>query len=228
MRTRYAEAIGAAREGVQSVNYLAHLYLAGDEPDDLIGNLMGDFVKGPVEKDSGNRIHAGILLHRRIDAYTDSHRLVLQSKRRIRPVLRRFAGILVDVYFDHFLARNWPRYSSVSLRDYSRLVYAILDEHLDALPPRMQRSVEHMIEHDLLMSYRELAGVERALLGIQWRLKRKNPLAEGIADLSLNYRALATDFAAFFPDLISFVLRQHGLAGSSRFWRQNFRQHISK
>jgi acyl carrier protein phosphodiesterase len=145
MRARFAEAIGAAREGVQSVNYLAHLYLAGDEPDDLIGNLMGDFVRGPVESDSVDRVNAGILLHRRIDTYTDSHCLVLQSKRRIRHVLRRFSGILVDVYFDHFLARNWSRYSSVSLREYSRLVYGILEEHSDALPPRMHRSVEYMI-----------------------------------------------------------------------------------
>jgi len=166
---------------------------------------MGDFVKGRVDPDLSPAIRWGILVHRRVDSFTDAHAVFRCSKRRIRPEFRRFAGILVDLYYDHFLARQWARYSAVPLEDFSQAVYRILQERHHSFPPTMQRSMSYMVANELLQSYRELEGIARALQGIEGRLKRPSRLREAIADLEDNHQALADDFATFFPDLIRFV-----------------------
>lgn len=187
------------------MNYLAHLYLAGDHPESLVGGLMGDFVKGAVDLRLSPRLRRGILQHRRIDAYTDAHPVTAASRRRMRPPYRRYAGILVDVFYDHFLARHWRRYSAVPLREFTRAAYEALQAHYPQLPPAMQRSVRHMLAVDLLMSYREIDGVARALSGIHGRLKRDNPLDTAVRELLRLYPELEADFGAFFPQLADYV-----------------------
>jgi acyl carrier protein phosphodiesterase len=187
------------------VNYLAHLYLAGDDPQSLVGSLMGDFAKGTIDPALPPAIRHGVWLHRRIDSYTDTHPTVMDSKRRIRPEFRRYAGILIDLYYDHYLARNWSNYSDVPLDDFSRTVYRVVDANHHSFPVRMQRSMSYMTGNGLLQSYREIEGIERALSGIETRLKRPSRLREAIVDLEHNYLALADDFAAFFPELIRYV-----------------------
>jgi acyl carrier protein phosphodiesterase len=187
------------------VNYLAHLYLAGDDPESFIGGLMGDFVKGAVDQTLPPTIRHGVWLHRRIDSYTDAHPTVMKSKRRIRSGFRRYAGILVDLYYDHFLARDWSKYSDVPLDDFAQTVYRVLDVHHQRFPAPMQRSMSYMTENRLLQSYRELSGIERALRGIETRLKRPIRLREAIVDLQHNHMVLAEDFATFFPDLVLYV-----------------------
>ena len=192
---------------MQLVNYLAHLYLAGDDPEAFIGSLMGDFVKGAIDPALPPVLRHGVWLHRRIDSYTDAHPTVIRSKRRIRPGFRRYAGVLVDLYYDHFLARDWANYSDVPLDEFAQAVYRILDRHHHRFPARMQRSMSYMKENGLLQSYREISGIERALRGIETRLKRPSRLREATADLEHNHAALADDFAAFFPDLIRHVAK---------------------
>jgi acyl carrier protein phosphodiesterase len=187
------------------LNYLAHLYLSDDDPESLVGSLMGDFVKGRVDPDLLPEIRWGVLLHRRVDSFTDAHAVFRRSKRRIRPEFRRFAGILVDLYYDHFLARQWTRYSAIPLEDFARSVYRILQERQHSFPATMQRSMSYMVTNELLQSYTELQGIERALHGIEGRLKRPSRLREAIVDLEQNHQALAGDFDTFFPDLIRFV-----------------------
>lgn len=187
------------------MNYLAHLYLADEDPGSLIGSLLGDFVKGPIDQSLPRDLRQGILIHRKVDVYTDAHPVFHRSRQRVRPQLRRYAGILVDIYYDHFLAQDWSRYSSRSLRDFSRFVYRTLDAHYQELPVPMQRMVTGMIASDLLMSYRELEGIGRALQRIEGRLKRESRLGEGVQDLKLNHTALKTDFEDFFPQLIAYV-----------------------
>ena len=187
------------------MNYLAHLYLADDDPESVIGSLMGDFVKGRIDGTLSPGIHWGVTVHRKIDAFTDAHAVFRGSKRRLRPEFRRYGGILVDLYYDHFLAVNWPRYSDVPLEDYSRRVYRILEEHSKNLPPRMQRSVSYTIANDLLLSYREIDGIRRALQGIEGRLKRASRLRDAVLDLQHNYASLQADFDRFFPELIGYV-----------------------
>jgi acyl carrier protein phosphodiesterase len=187
------------------MNYLAHLFFAEDDPDSVVGSLMGDFVKGRVPDDLPPKLRAGILLHRRIDSYTDAHPIFGRSRCRLRPELRRYGGILVDMFYDHFLARDWERYSHVTLGPFSHAVYSILAEYPLPLPPRMQRSVSYMIEHDLLVSYREIGGIGRALQGIERRLKRENRISDGVRDLQDHYDDFRGDFEAFFSQLIGFA-----------------------
>lgn len=189
-----------------TVNYLAHLYLADDDPEFLVGSLLGDFLKGPLDERLAGGLRQGVLIHRKIDVYTDAHPLFRRSKQRLRPQFRRYGGILIDIYYDHFLAGNWSRYSPLSLRDFSGQVYRILEVYYPDLPPSMQRMVSGMIANDLLMSYRELDGIGRALQRIEHRLKRRESrLGDAVEDLALNYTELRTDFEAFFPQLIAYV-----------------------
>ena len=197
------------------MNYLVHLYLADATPESLIGNLMGDFAKGHIDQNLSPVTRQGIALHRRIDVFTDSHPFFVQSRQRIHPQFRRYSGILVDIFYDHFLARDWALYSTLSLPCFAHLVYSILTAHYDNLPPPMRRSVSYMIANDLLLSYREVAGIERALQGIENRLKRPNRLGEAVAELCDNYDSLATDFAAFFPELTAYVAQAKAMLPGS-------------
>lgn len=187
------------------MNYLAHLYLSDGDPESLVGSLMGDFVKGRVDPGLPPAIRWGILVHRRVDSFTDAHPVFRRSKSRVRPAFRRYAGILVDLYYDHFLAWDWSRYSTIPLEDFAETVYGLLEERQHAFPPSMQRSMSFMVANKLLQSYEELKGIERALQGIEGRLKRPSNLREAIVDLEDNHAALADDFSSFFPDLIRFV-----------------------
>ncbi len=189
------------------MNYLAHLYLSEGDPESRIGSLMGDFAKGRVDPGLAPNIRRGILVHRRIDSFTDAHAVFRRSRARIRPEYRRFSGILIDLFYDHFLARDWGRYSAIPLSDFAQAVYRVVQEHQHSLPPSMQRSMSYMVANGLLQSYAAPEGVERALMGIARRLKRPVPLHAAMADLEANHQALADDFAVFFPDAIRFVRR---------------------
>ncbi len=208
--TRHEGLVGASPECCRQMNYLAHVYLAEDDPESIIGALMGDFAKGRIDPTLAPGIRRGILTHRKVDAFTDAHEVFRASKRRLRPQFRRYGGILVDLYYDHFLAVEWSRYSDVSLMDFSRRVYGVLQEHRMKLPPRMQRSVSYMVNHDLLLSYRDTDGIHRALKGIEGRLKRQSRLRDAIVDLEQNRGLLAADFFAFFPELIAYVRQLQG------------------
>ncbi len=187
------------------MNYLAHLYLADDDAESLIGSLMGDFVKGRVDEGLPAGIRNGVLLHRRVDSFTDAHPVVLRSKARIRPEFRRYAGILIDMFYDHFLARQWHEYASQPLEHFSQRVNQIFADRLHTFPPRMQHSMAYLISNDLLMSYREVGGIAHALAGIEGRLKRPSGLRHAAAELHTNYADLLRDFGEFFPELIDFT-----------------------
>lgn len=187
------------------MNYLAHLYLAGDDPESRVGSLMGDFVKGRVDPARPPAVRRAILQHRHIDSFTDAHPVVQRSKRRIRPPFRRYAGILVDVFYDHYLAANWHHYATEPLGEFAGAVYTLMTTRLNSLPPAMQRSMRYMVRNDLLVSYRQIDGIARALRGIETRLQRPSRLGEAVSELDAAYAALGEDFAEFFPELIAFV-----------------------
>ena len=166
---------------------------------------MGDFVKGRVDPARPPALRHAIFQHRRIDSFTDAHPLVKRSKQRIHPEFRRYAGILIDVFFDHFLATEWRRYAAVPLDEFVEHVYNQVNRHLQALPPRMQLSMRYMVANDLLRSYRTVDGIGQALRGIETRLPRPSRLGEAVTELESAYLALRGDFTEFFPQLIRFV-----------------------
>jgi acyl carrier protein phosphodiesterase len=183
------------------MNYLAHFYLAGPDPQALIGGLLGDFAKGPVAATLPPAVRHALVQHRRIDAFTDAHPVVSRSRQRLGAELRRYAGILVDVYYDHLLARDWPCYPLTPLRSFVNRVYRVLQAHHAVFPLPMQRSVAYMLAHDLLHSYADLQGIRCALEGIASRLRRANPIAGAMTVLEREDAGLAADFAVFFPEL---------------------------
>jgi len=168
--------------------------------------MVADFVRLREARAYPASVRAGIVMHQRVDSFTDSHSLVAVSKRRMPPPYRRYAGILVDVFYDHFLAAQWRRFSpAVPLEQFSRRAYRVLSEHEPVLPPRLRRILPYMIEQDWLASYRRIAGIERTLQGISRRLRRQNPLPEAASLLGEHYGELESDFLAFFPELMRFV-----------------------
>lgn len=184
------------------MNYLAHLYLAGPDDDHRIGALLGDFMRGQELSSFAGSVQVGVLHHRAVDRFTDSHPVFRQSRDRLAPRFRRFSGVIIDVFYDHFLARGWQRWCRQSLAEFATDVYTVLETRLADLPPRMQRAVRAMIADDWLSSYAEPKNVARALSGLARRVKRENPLGEAIAELARHEAGLSEDFEAFFPALI--------------------------
>ncbi len=191
------------------MNYLAHLFLADDTPESLLGNLLGDFMKGAVKEQFSNSIQQGIELHRKIDSYTDSHPVVRNAKHLISLERRRYAGVLLDVFYDHFLAKYWMNYSSITLKDFSKKVYNILWQNQSILPDKLRLAVPKIIEQDWLNSYQEISGIELALNRLARRAKNGNALAEGIEELNAHYQEIDYSFKNFFPDLIIYVKSQN-------------------
>lgn len=186
------------------MNYLAHLHLGGPRPGQLLGSLYGDFVKGPLAGRFSAEVEAAILLHRRIDAFTDRHPLVRAACARFPAERRRYAGILLDLFFDHCLARHWDAYADEPLARFSARVYRVLDAE-PQLPGRLAQIAPRMAEQDWLGSYRDFAVLERVLGNLQRRLSRPAALDGALDELQRLYPWLLEDFRAFYPQLLAFA-----------------------
>lgn len=185
------------------MNYLAHLFLSDDSPEALLGALLGDFVKGADKNSYPPEVRRSIELHRQIDSYTDSHAIVLAAKRQFALERRRFAGIALDIFYDHCLAKNWAQFSAIPLRTFTNNVYDLLQTQREFLPAKMQEMASVMVAQDWLASYAELDWIELTLERMAKRLTRGAPLAESILDLRTNYQVLEESFLQLFPEMIS-------------------------
>lgn len=192
------------------MNYLAHLQLGGDAPAQLLGSLYGDFVKGPLAGRWPADIEAAIRLHRRIDVFTDSHPLQSQARSRFPAERRRYAGILLDIFFDHCLALRWADYVAEPLPSFTGRVYRVLAAE-PALPERLALIAPRMAAQDWLGSYADFRVLERVLLGMQRRLSRPEGLDGAMVELERLYQPLLADFQQFYPELQAFVARERGL-----------------
>ncbi len=186
------------------MNYLAHLHLGGDQPAQLLGSLYGDFVKGQLRGQWPADIEAAIRLHRRIDVFTDSHPVVAQAKARFPQARRRYAGIIIDIFFDHCLARDWASYAAEPLAQFSGRVYRVLQAE-QQLPERLALIVPRMAAQDWLGSYRDFAVLEQVLWGMRRRLSRPQLLDGAMVELERLYQPLQEDFHAFYPELLRFA-----------------------
>jgi acyl carrier protein phosphodiesterase len=188
------------------MNYLAHLFLARHSGAAMVGGIMGDFVKADVTGRYPPDIAREIQLHRYIDSYTDSHPAVKASARLFAEGRRRYAGILLDVFYDHLLSLQWERWCDEPRQRMLNRFYAALAEHEALLPERLRAMAPHMVERNWLNTYDDFASVQVAVERISMRLSRNgDALRDGIADLRRHYDGIAAGFGAFFPDLLRFT-----------------------
>jgi acyl carrier protein phosphodiesterase len=187
------------------MNFLAHLYLSKSNENILIGNFIADAVKGKKFNNYPKEIKAGILLHREIDNYTDNHPIVKVSKRRLNERYRHYNGVIIDILYDHFLAKNWHKYSEIPLKVYAKNMYAFLQQNNHQFPLRAQNMLPHMIEHNWLVSYASVEGIAKVLAGMNRRTKGISKMDLAVEDLQIHYLELEKDFTAFFEDLIDFT-----------------------
>ena len=183
------------------MNWLAHLRLAPAAPLVRLGNLCGDFVRG-VELDALHpEIVRGVEQHRAVDRFVDAHEVTRRSRRRLLPL--RFAAVLVDVFYDHFLARDWDELGDGRpLAVFTAEVYALRESHAALLPPALQRAVPVMRRQDWLLSYREVDGIDAILRRMSRRSRRAAELGDGAAALRANYSGFDSDFRALWPELV--------------------------
>jgi acyl carrier protein phosphodiesterase len=192
------------------LNYLVHLFLADNTPPCLLGNMMGDFVKGHLDETFPAAIRRGIEMHRQVDAFAHDNPLYRRSKNRLDESYGYFRGVLIDIFYDHFLARNWHRYHPLPLEDFAAGIYRLLEEHFELLPPGLQQVTPRMIEYNWLVSYREVETIERVLERISARLRRPNPIGLGIAELHRNYAGLEADCDLFLAAAQAFTKSWEG------------------
>ena len=190
------------------MNYLAHIRLAGDDPECMIGNFLGDFVKGRLPEDCYTPgIRRGIMMHRRIDAWTDSHEITRECARLISPERRRWGRVILDIFYDHLLAVNWESYSDESLRDFLDRAYGIILGAADIFPERSAARIITIIEDGWIEKYRSVSGLSVVFEGMSRRVRRKNPLSGSERELVAHYDEMNGHFNRFFPEILEYAKR---------------------
>ena len=193
------------------MNFLAHLFLSGspnaaEYSDVLLGNFIADSVPGKQLENYPPAVQTGIRLHRAIDTYTDQHPVVRGATQRLRAAgYGKYAGVISDMFLDHFLAHNFPEFSSESLPDFTERVYALLTARQAAMPPRVQHFLPYMTGHNWLLHYADFDGIARALSGLSRRATPGSGMETAVDELQRNYAAYEADFRAFFPALQQYV-----------------------
>ncbi|WP_028375146.1 ACP phosphodiesterase [Leeuwenhoekiella sp. MAR_2009_132] len=186
------------------MNYLAHIYLSGDDTLVTLGNFMADGIKGKQYKEFLPQLQKGILLHRGIDTFTDSHPIVKQSTKRLHSKYSHYSGVIVDILYDHFLAKNWRIYSDEPLAAYIEKFYDSLDENYELLTPGIQRMIPHMIADNWLLSYSEISGIGTVLYNMNRRTRNISGMDRAVEDLQLHYHDFENEFTRFFEELRHF------------------------
>jgi acyl carrier protein phosphodiesterase len=184
------------------MNYLAHMLCCDDSPASMLGNFLADFVKGNVEGRFPHEVAEGIRHHRKVDYFTDTHEVFGASRQLISSPRRRYAGIIIDVLYDHFLATNWDQYCTTTLDEFVDRVYENLSRRCVSVPYPVPLVINKMVREDWFRSYRTVDGIDRTLKRISRRLRHENPLATSIEELEPNYDILQDHFHSFFPQLL--------------------------
>ena len=184
------------------MNFLAHVSLSGNDPKLMVGNFIGDFVKGRnLLEQFESRIASGIELHRSIDEFTDSHPIVAKSKNRLRPTYRHYSAVIVDMFYDHLLAKNWDYYYDEFLPDFAERTYRTIESFDAILPTPVKFMLPYMTKGNWLVNYARLEGIERALTGMARRSKHESKMELAVNDLVNHYDEFTEEFSTFFPEL---------------------------
>jgi acyl carrier protein phosphodiesterase len=191
------------------MNHLAHLFLSDPTPECRLGALMGDYVKGRLDERYPPEIRRGLQQHRLLDRFAESNRHFRRSRQRLCPTFRHCRGIMVDVVYDHFLARNWEDYSSTRLENFAASIYQLLEEQQSILPPDLRKTFPRMVAADWLVACREIDTLDVVLRRLAARLSRPTPLEKGLEELLRNYHDLEDDFSLFMTEAADFFAGLH-------------------
>jgi acyl carrier protein phosphodiesterase len=183
------------------VNFLAHFYLSGNDTGLLLGNFLADSVKGKKYLEYPPEVQKGILMHRFIDHFTDTHPVTEKTKIRLRPRFHHYAPVVVDVFYDHFLAKNFDRYSAVPLKQYAQDVYNKLDAQSSGFPDKSRHFLKYMRMYDWLNAYASVEGIGEVMQGMSRRTPFRSGMENGAEALREFYAEYEADFDEFFPQL---------------------------
>jgi len=186
------------------MNFLAHIYLSGEDEGITIGNFIADGIKGKQYKKYPLQIQKGILLHRGIDSFTDQHPTVRKSTKRLHENYGHYSGVIVDILYDHFLAKNWKNYHSQPLDEYVGEFYEMLRKYFEILPTRIQRMMPYMIADNWLLSYATVEGISNILTQMNRRTKERSKMNLAVIELERYYTEFETEFTCFFEELKTF------------------------
>lgn len=187
------------------MNYLAHIYLSGVNRELKFGNFIADSVAGKQYKNYSETIQKGILLHRAIDDFTDNHNIFRKHTKLLFEDYRHYSRVIVDLYYDHFLASLWSQYNSQKLEDFTKEFYDQIEEEFELLPDKMKRAFPYMKSQNWLLQYRTISGLELILEQMENRTKFDSNLKKSISNLVENYDVFKNGFVEFFQDLQIFV-----------------------
>jgi acyl carrier protein phosphodiesterase len=184
------------------MNYLAHVYLSGSNDLIKVGNFMADSVKGSQYLKYDKELQFGILLHRHIDSFTDEHPIYRQSKHRLHEKYGHYSGVIMDILYDHFLAKNWEKYSFISLPEFARDFYQILENNLDLLPEKTTKIVPYLVTQNWFESYASVTGIEKILFQMDYKTHHRVAMHEAVIELKKYNLEFENEFTLFFEELM--------------------------
>ncbi|MEO6166271.1 MAG: ACP phosphodiesterase [Chitinophagales bacterium] len=183
------------------MNHLAHLYLSQHSEKMMVGNFIADGVKGKKYTEYEAEISRGIVMHRAIDTFTDSHEIVSHSKSFFREKYGLYSSVLIDLFYDHFLAKNWKLYSDLPLLFFTEHSYRVFEKYFHAMPLRYQQMFPYMQKENWLLNYAQLEGIQRSLTGMSRRIKNNPGIEHSLQELRTHYNEIGNDFRVFFQEL---------------------------
>lgn len=187
------------------MNFLAHAFLAGSDPALVVGGVVGDWIKGPLPGQLPDDLARGVALHRAIDSFAETHPGFCRSRNRMSSLRRRYGGVLVDIFYDHLLARDWPSFHPQPLADYCTEVYGLIGQRLPDLPEPAQPVLSMMARENWLASYAQLDGIAAILARMARRARQPNPLTGGELEFLADPAGFMADFHAWLPDALAFA-----------------------
>ncbi|HEY4787423.1 MAG TPA: ACP phosphodiesterase [Bacteroidales bacterium] len=190
------------------MNFLAHIYLSGENDHVKVGNFIGDWIKGNDHNKYPADIQKGILLHRSIDSFTDNHPIVKKSKNRLNDKYHKYSGIIIDIFYDHFLAHNWKLFSDIELIDYTRNLNHCLISNMSYLPADIQEFIPRFMKRRWIESYATLEGIEHVLMGMSRYTSLPDKTADAINILKNEYEGFKSEFFEYFPLLEAHVVEK--------------------
>ncbi|MFI8604287.1 ACP phosphodiesterase [Cellulophaga baltica] len=191
------------------MNFLAHIYLSFDDNEITLGNFIADSIRGNKYKHLPERVQKGIKLHRFIDTFTDAHPTVRKSTKRLHENYSHYSGVIVDIFYDHFLAKNWSTYSDVPLEIFVDNFYDLLEDNYEILPDTTKHMMPYMIADNWIFNYSKLEGIGRVLNGMNRRTKNKSKMNFAILDLEQHYDEFEKEFTSFFEELVAYSKQKY-------------------